>query len=97
MEQVWKALAGRVEERNEIQLMLLVDNHVIDRLKDLIKSKDESHRLSAMLSDEAVKRAGKRRHREFCSWEKRVKSEVKRDRKLREKEKKTRRGLWRGK
>ena len=57
------------------------------RLNELKESKRESHRLSMMMSDDAIERVKKRSYAEFCMFEKQVKAEVKKIRKRREKSK----------
>ena len=89
MDALWKTLVNKVEEKNNNQTEIAEDKHVIGRTDKLKKHSDESHRLSMLVSDEAMSRIKKRTRKEFCCWERQANAEVKRLRKMREKEKRS--------
>ena len=78
MDKSWKLLANGVEEKNNAQLSGADDRRAAERLEKLRGFKDESHRLSNALSLEVIERLKKRRHKDFCCWERQATKEIKR-------------------
>ena len=87
MNELWTILVNRVKKRNESKIELVEDKRVMNRLEEIKDLRRHSTKMVNLLSKESIDKIKKRKHRDFCVWERQIKHERRREKKMREREK----------
>ena len=85
MSHLWKTLVSRVKKRSESQIATAEDKHAMEHLESLKSLRIKSNKLRSAASKESAEKIKKRKHEDFCYWERQVKNEHRSEKKLKEK------------
>ena len=84
---LWNVLANRAIMRNESELELSDDKCVLKRAEELKTLGRRSTKLGTLATKENIEKIKKRKHRDFCMWERQAQSEHRKEKKSRERQK----------
>ena len=87
MNELWMILVNRVKKRNESKIELVEDECVMNALEELKDLRKHVTKMGNLLSKESKDKIKKRKHRDFCVWERQTKNDHRREKKTREREK----------